>query len=198
MLAHKAVHEGKVAAETSPDTRASSSRIPSVAYTDPEVAWMGLTETQAQAKSIAYEKAFFPWTAPAVRCPSVALRALPRCCSTTAASSAGHRRGECRRADRRGVLAMEMGAAWKTSVSPSTRTRRCRKRCASLRKWRKAPSPICSHRGRNKCGARCGRGKGSNRYLNSGNLRVAGGSYRSFRTPTLKLWPISRSKVLTL
>jgi dihydrolipoamide dehydrogenase len=65
MLAHKATHEGKVAAEViaghsvSFDARA----IPSVAYTDPEVAWMGLTETEAQATGVEFERAVFPWAA---------------------------------------------------------------------------------------------------------------------------------------
>lgn len=65
MLAHKAVHEAKVAAENIAGHNAffEPLTIPSVAYTDPEVAWMGLTETQAQAKGIAYEKASFPWVA---------------------------------------------------------------------------------------------------------------------------------------
>jgi dihydrolipoamide dehydrogenase len=66
MLAHKATHEAKVAAEVIAgqagaefDPRA----IPSVAYTDPEVAWMGLTETAAAAEKVAYEKAVIPWAA---------------------------------------------------------------------------------------------------------------------------------------
>jgi dihydrolipoamide dehydrogenase len=66
MLAHKASHEGSVAAEVIAaiggaefDPRA----IPSVAYTDPEIAWMGLTETDAKASGIEYEKAVFPWAA---------------------------------------------------------------------------------------------------------------------------------------
>ena len=65
MLAHKAVHEGKVAAENIAGHKAffEPLTIPSVAYTDPEVAWMGLTETQAKAKGIEYEKASFPWAA---------------------------------------------------------------------------------------------------------------------------------------
>ncbi|NNF51749.1 MAG: dihydrolipoyl dehydrogenase [Gammaproteobacteria bacterium] len=65
MLAHKATHEGKVAAEViSGMKRAFDARvIPSVAYTDPEVAWVGLTETQAKAEGIAYEKGVFPWAA---------------------------------------------------------------------------------------------------------------------------------------
>jgi dihydrolipoamide dehydrogenase len=65
MLAHKATHEGKVAAEVIAGHKASfdALTIPSVAYTDPEIAWMGLTETQAKAQGIVYEKAAFPWAA---------------------------------------------------------------------------------------------------------------------------------------
>lgn len=69
MLAHKASHEGKLAAEiiaggekmknSAFDARA----IPSVAYTDPEIAWMGLTETEASKQGVEYEKAVFPWAA---------------------------------------------------------------------------------------------------------------------------------------
>ena len=65
MLAHKATHEGKVAAEVIAGMSATfdALTIPSVAYTDPEVAWMGLTETQAKQDGIDYEKAVFPWAA---------------------------------------------------------------------------------------------------------------------------------------
>ena len=66
MLAHKASHEGKTAAEVIagvPGASFDARTVPSVAYTDPEVAWMGLTETEARARGIAYEKAFFPWSA---------------------------------------------------------------------------------------------------------------------------------------
>lgn len=65
MLAHKASHEGKLAAEVAHgEKRAFDARvIPSVAYTDPEIAWVGLTETDAKAKGIEYEKASFPWAA---------------------------------------------------------------------------------------------------------------------------------------
>ena len=65
MLAHKAMHEGKVAAEVAAGhKRAFDARvIPSVAYTDPEVAWAGLTETEAKDKGIAYAKGNFPWVA---------------------------------------------------------------------------------------------------------------------------------------
>ncbi len=63
MLAHKASHEGKVAAEVIagvPGAEFDPRAIPSVAYTDPEVAWMGLTETAARAAGIEYEKAVVP------------------------------------------------------------------------------------------------------------------------------------------
>ena len=65
MLAHKATHEGKVAAEViaGHKTEFVASVIPSVAYTDPEVAWVGMTETEAKAKGIEIEKASFPWAA---------------------------------------------------------------------------------------------------------------------------------------
>ena len=64
MLAHKATREGKVAAEVIAGQKAAfdAMTIPSVAYTDPEVAWMGLTETEAKHRGIAYGKASFPWT----------------------------------------------------------------------------------------------------------------------------------------
>lgn len=65
MLAHKATHEGKVAAEViaGHKTAFQALTIPSVAYTDPEIAWMGLTETQAKAQGLDYETATFPWAA---------------------------------------------------------------------------------------------------------------------------------------
>jgi dihydrolipoamide dehydrogenase len=65
MLAHKAAHQGKVAAEVlaGQDVVFDPRGIPSVAYTEPEVAWVGLTETQAKAEGIEVEKAVFPWSA---------------------------------------------------------------------------------------------------------------------------------------
>lgn len=65
MLAHKATHEAKVAAEViaGHKTEFIASVIPSVAYTDPEVAWVGMTETEAKAKGLEIEKASFPWAA---------------------------------------------------------------------------------------------------------------------------------------
>jgi dihydrolipoamide dehydrogenase len=65
MLAHKATHEGKVAAEVAAGHKAffDARVIPSVAYTDPEIAWVGLTETEAKAQGIAVQKGLFPWMA---------------------------------------------------------------------------------------------------------------------------------------
>ena len=65
MLAHKATHEGKLAAEVAAGLKGSfdAKTIPSVAYTDPEIAWMGITETQAKSEGIEFEKATFPWAA---------------------------------------------------------------------------------------------------------------------------------------
>ena len=65
MLAHKAVHEGHVAAEAAAGQKSyfDARQIPSVAYTDPEVAWAGVTEDECKAKGIEYGKAVFPWTA---------------------------------------------------------------------------------------------------------------------------------------
>ncbi|MFP4079830.1 MAG: dihydrolipoyl dehydrogenase [Ectothiorhodospira sp.] len=65
MLAHKATHEAKVAAEVAAGHKShfDARAIPSVAYTHPEVAWMGLTETRAKKEGITYTKAVFPWAA---------------------------------------------------------------------------------------------------------------------------------------
>ena len=65
MLAHKAVHEGKVAAEVAAGLKSGfdASVIPSVAYTDPEVAWVGVTETEAKQQELNYGIGKFPWAA---------------------------------------------------------------------------------------------------------------------------------------
>jgi dihydrolipoamide dehydrogenase len=67
MLAHKASHEGKVAAEAAAGLKSyfDARVVPAVAYTDPEVAWVGLTEDEAKARGVAYEKGSFPWAASA-------------------------------------------------------------------------------------------------------------------------------------
>jgi len=65
MLAHKAAHEGKVAAEAAAGMKVAFDArvVPSVAYTDPEVAWVGLTEAEAKAQGVDYGKGAFPWAA---------------------------------------------------------------------------------------------------------------------------------------
>ena len=65
MLAHKAMHEGKVAAEVSAGKRSffDARVIPSVAYTDPEVAWVGITENEAKSAGVSFGKGVFPWAA---------------------------------------------------------------------------------------------------------------------------------------
>ena len=65
MLAHRASHQGKVAAEVIAGMKSGfdTSIIPSVAYTDPEIAWVGLTEKEAKISNIAVEKSVFPWRA---------------------------------------------------------------------------------------------------------------------------------------
>ena len=65
MLAHKATHEAKVAAEVAAGHKASFDArcIPSVAYTDPEIAWVGVSETEAKSRGIEYGKGMFPWAA---------------------------------------------------------------------------------------------------------------------------------------
>jgi dihydrolipoamide dehydrogenase len=65
LLAHKAMHEGKVAAEVAAGHKSAANWrvIPAVAYTDPEIAWVGLTETEARANGTAFKKGAFPWVA---------------------------------------------------------------------------------------------------------------------------------------
>jgi dihydrolipoamide dehydrogenase len=65
MLAHKATHEGHVAAEVAAGNRSTFEprQIPNVAYTDPEVAWAGLTEDECKARGVKYGKSVFPWAA---------------------------------------------------------------------------------------------------------------------------------------
>jgi dihydrolipoamide dehydrogenase len=65
MLAHKATHEAKVAAEVAAGHKAAfdARTIPSVAYTDPEIAWVGLSETEAKARGIEFGRGAFPWAA---------------------------------------------------------------------------------------------------------------------------------------
>jgi hypothetical protein len=89
MLAHKAVHEAHVAAEViaAGDTRPIRLRrpvIPGVAYTDPEVAWVGLTEDEAKAQGVKVGSASSPGPPPAAPSPTAATKASPSWCSTPA------------------------------------------------------------------------------------------------------------------
>jgi dihydrolipoamide dehydrogenase len=79
MLAHKASHEAKVAAEVAAGHKSSFDArvIPSVAYTDPEVAWVGLTEAPPRRKTSTSGRQCFPGLPAAVRCRSAAMRASP-------------------------------------------------------------------------------------------------------------------------
>ncbi len=79
MLAHKAMHEAKVAAEVAAGHKAffDARVIPSVAYTDPEVAWVGVTEGQAKREGLNIRKAAFPGPPAAVRCRWAVTRASP-------------------------------------------------------------------------------------------------------------------------
>ncbi len=115
MLAHKASHQGKVAAEVIAGSKASFTpmTIPSVAYTSPEVAWMGLTEKEAELQGIAYCKGKFPWGASgrALSC-GVAAGVTKVLFDETSgrilgAGICGHNAGEL---IHEAVLALEMGA----------------------------------------------------------------------------------------
>jgi len=152
MLAHKAVHEGHVAAEVAAGQKShfDASVIPSVAYTDPEVAWVGLTEDEARAAGRKVKKGLFPWTASG--------RAIAN----------GRDEGftkllfdeETHRIVGGGIVApmrATSSANWRsrsrwertrsTSVTRSTRIRRLASRSAWRPKWRKAVAPTCRRRG---------------------------------------------------
>ena len=150
MLAHKASYEGKLAAEVIAGHRAAfdARTIPSVAYTDPEVAWMGLTETAAKAQGIEIEKAVFPvGRERTCACHGARRRADQDDLRQEHAAFAGrsHRRTQRRRIDRR-------DRAWRwrwvqtqrISGSPSTRIQRCRRRCFLRPRSRRAALPICT------------------------------------------------------
>lgn len=115
MLAHRAVHQGKTAAETACGLPAAFTpiAIPSVAYTNPEVAWVGLTEREAKEQGISYRKASFPWQASGRALSMMAAEGVSKALYDTetgriigagiAGKNAGELIGEA-------VLAMEMGA----------------------------------------------------------------------------------------
>ena len=135
MLAHKASHEGegrrrgdRRRCRCEFDPRA----IPSVAYTDPEVAWMGLTETEARARGIEYEKAVFPWAASGPRAGARPRRRADEA-AVRARDAAGARRRDRRRrrrrADRRDrARARDGRRRGGHRADRSTPTRRCPRR----------------------------------------------------------------------
>ena len=94
MLAHKAVHEGHVAAEAAAGQKSffDARVVPSVAYTDPEIAWVGLTEDEAKKAGTKVGVAKFPWAASGPRDRQCARRRLHqadiRCARRTASSAA--------------------------------------------------------------------------------------------------------------
>ncbi|PKL14092.1 MAG: dihydrolipoyl dehydrogenase, partial [Spirochaetae bacterium HGW-Spirochaetae-8] len=115
MLAHRAAHQGKVAAEVAAGLPSAFTPmgIPSVAYTQPEIAWVGLTEQEAKAQSIPYKKASFPWQASGRALSSMATNGVSKALFDPATGrilgagitgkNAGELIGEA-------VLALEMGA----------------------------------------------------------------------------------------
>ena len=102
MLAHKAVHEGHVAAEVIAGHKAhfDANVIPSVAYTDPEVAWVGLTEDDAKKSGRKIKKGHFPWSASGPRDRQRARRRLHQAAVRRGDASCRRRR-HCRHACRR-------------------------------------------------------------------------------------------------
>ena len=132
MLAHKSTHEGKVAAEVASGHKSAFDArvIPSVAYTDPEVAWVGVTETEAKAKGIKYGKAVFPWAASG---RSLALgrdEGLTKTLWDEETQPPDRLRASSARTPATSFPRRRSRSRWapkpRTSASPSTRIRRCR------------------------------------------------------------------------
>jgi dihydrolipoamide dehydrogenase len=115
MLAHRAVHQGRVAAEVISNLPSAFTPmgIPSVAYTNPEIAWVGLTETEAKEKNIDYKKGSFPWIASGRAISSVATAGVSKALFDTktgrliGAAICGKNAGEL---ISEAALALEMGA----------------------------------------------------------------------------------------
>lgn len=115
MLAHRASHQGKVAAEVAcgQPSAFTPMGIPSVAYTQPEIAWIGLTEQEAKARDIPYKKASFPWQASGRAMSSMATEGVskalfdPKTGRLLGAGITGKNAGEL---IGEAILALEMGA----------------------------------------------------------------------------------------
>ena len=168
MLAHKAVHEAHVAAEVAAGEingdealrrAAFNARvIPSVAYTDPEIAWVGLTEEQAKAQGIAVKKGHFPWNASGRAIANNRDEGFTKLLFDAqthrivgggiVGTHAGDMIGEV-------ALAIEMGPTRSTSARPSIRIRRWARASAWRRKSHTAPAPTCRRRARPELQASC-------------------------------------------
>jgi hypothetical protein len=176
MLAHKAVHEAHVAAEVAAGHKAAfdATVIPGVAYTHPEVAWVGYTEAQAKAEGKKVDTAKFPWAASGRAIANGADYGFTKLIfdaethrvigGTIVGPSAGDMIGEV-------CLAIEMGATRPTSARPSTRTRPWARRWAWPPKWRTAVAPTCR---------RCARSK------RSGNRRRSTSQSSPALSPTVR------------
>ena len=151
MLAHKATHEAKVAAEVAAGQKShfDAKVIPSVAYTDPEVAWVGLTETEAKEKGIKVEKGVFPWAASGRALGIARAEGLtkllfdPETDRVLGAGIVGPNAGDL---IAEVGLAIEMVPTPRISALPSTRTRPCRRRSRCRPRRSRARSPICTCR----------------------------------------------------
>lgn len=143
MLAHKAVHQGHVAAENAAGKKSffDARQIPSVAYTDPEIAWAGLTETEAKARGIAFKKAVFPWAASGraianARDEGFTKLLLTRARSRLSAGPSSARKPEI--SFPRFVSPSKWGRMRSISARRSIPIRRCRNPSAWPPRWRKA------------------------------------------------------------
>ena len=146
MLAHKAVHEGKVAAEVaSGSNRVFDARvIPSVAYTDPEVAWVGVTETQAKKEGIKYSKGVFPWAASGRALSNARAEGMTKLLfdpdddRVIGGAIVGTSAGDL---ISRWLSPSRWAPTRSISATPSTPTRRSRRRSTSPPRCSRAPSP---------------------------------------------------------
>ena len=157
MLAHKAVHEAHVAAEVaSGDSKAlfDARVIPSVAYTDPEVAWVGLTEDEAKAQGLKVKRGAVSRGRPrAAPSPTAATKVSPSCCSTIRPRPTAAFRPSASSARMPANMIGQGGAGHRdgrrtrwTSARPSIRTPRWARVSAWRPRWRMGRAPICRRR----------------------------------------------------
>ncbi len=146
MLAHKAVHEGKVAAEVinGMPSAFTPMGIPSVAYTDPEVAWAGKTEDELKAEGIEYEKGAFPWAASGRSLSLGRDEGMTKalfCAETHRLLGCGIVGPNAGELVAEAMLAIEMGADMQDIGLTIIRTQRSAKHSVSRRKWRRERLP---------------------------------------------------------